>query len=147
MLFCTYDRDIYYRPIIINKFDYTLYSSVFSLAKSLRLILEISTTYRFVGQLLADQWVIFGVWARNAWFPGTTENREFLHNFTYTANVRFKLRISQNRKWAYKNRSKQFLWKKRLCETTNLCVEVMKRKRQVKRKLGHVVQIRVCRLT
>ena len=27
-----------------------------------------------------------------------------------TANVRFKLRISQNRKWADKNNSKQFLW-------------------------------------
>ena len=71
------------------------------------------------------------------------ENREFLHNFTYTANVRFKLRISQNRIWAYKNRSKQFLWIKRLRETTSLCVEVMKSKRQVKRKLGQVVQIHV----
>ena len=34
---------------------YTLYSlSVFSLAKSLRLILEISTTYGLVSYLLAD---------------------------------------------------------------------------------------------
>ena len=32
-------------------------------------------------------------------------------------------------------------------ETTNLGVEIMNSKRQVKRKLGHVVQIRVCRLT
>ena len=31
-------------------------------------------------------------------------------SFTYTANVRFKLRISQSRKWADKNSSKQFLW-------------------------------------
>ena len=31
--------------------------------------------------------------------------------FTYMANVRFKLRISPNRKWAYeKKSSKQFLW-------------------------------------
>ena len=30
-------------------------------------------------------------------------------------------------------------------ETTNLCVEIMNSKRQVKEKLGHVVQIRVCR--
>ena len=36
---------------------------------------------------------------------------------------------------------------KKLLETTNLCVEIMNSKRQVKRKLGHVVQIRVCRLT
>ena len=45
------------------------------------------------------------------------------------------------------NSSKQFLWIKKLRETTNLCVEIMNSKRQVKGKLGHVVQIRVCRLT
>ena len=32
-------------------------------------------------------------------------------------------------------------------ETTNLGVEIMNTKRQVKRKLGQVVQIRICRLT
>ena len=32
-------------------------------------------------------------------------------------------------------------------ETTNLGVEIMNSKQQVKRKLGHVVQIRVCHLT
>ena len=31
----------------------------------------------------------------------------------------------------------------KLRETTNLCVEIMNIKRQVKRKLGHVVQIRI----
>ena len=36
---------------------------------------------------------------------------------------------------------------KQLRETSNLCVEIMNSKRQVKMKLGHVVQIRVCRLT
>ena len=36
---------------------------------------------------------------------------------------------------------------KKLCETTKLCVELMNRKRQVKWKLGHVVQFHVCRLT
>ena len=36
---------------------------------------------------------------------------------------------------------------KKLRETANLCVEIMNSKRQVKMKLGHVVQIRVCRLT
>ena len=32
-------------------------------------------------------------------------------------------------------------------DTTNLCVEIMNSKRQVRGKLGHVVQLRVCRLT
>ena len=36
---------------------------------------------------------------------------------------------------------------KKLRETTNLGVEIMNSKRQVKRKLGHEVQIRVCRMT
>ena len=36
---------------------------------------------------------------------------------------------------------------KKLRETTNLGVEIMNSKRQVKRKLGHVVQIRVFFLT
>jgi len=36
---------------------------------------------------------------------------------------------------------------KKLFETTNLFVEIMNIKRQVKGKLCHVVQIRVCRLT
>ena len=35
---------------------------------------------------------------------------------------------------------------KKLPETTYLCVEIMNSKRQ-KGKLGHVVQIHVCRLT
>ena len=38
------------------------------------------------------------------------------------------------------------LWiKKKLRETTNLCVKIMNSKRRVKEKLGHVVQIRVWR--
>jgi len=38
---------------------YTLYSfSVFSLAKSLQIILEISATYRLASYLLADNWLI-----------------------------------------------------------------------------------------
>ena len=37
---------------------------------------------------------------------------------------------------------------KKLCESTNLCVEIMNSKRQAKVKLGQVhVQIRVSRLT
>ena len=40
------------------------------------------------------------------------------------------------------------LMDKKLRETTNyLCVEIMNSERQEKGKLGHVVQIRVCRLT
>ena len=35
----------------------------------------------------------------------------------------------------------------KLREATNLCEEIMNSKRQVKGKLGHVVQTRVCRLT
>ena len=34
---------------------------------------------------------------------------------------------------------------KKLRETTNLRVEIMNSKRQVKGKLGHTLQIRVCR--
>ena len=65
----------------------------------------------------------------------------------YTANVRFRLGISQNRRSAAKNSSKLFLWTKKLGKTTNLCVEIINSKRQVKGKLGHVVQIRIWRLT
>ena len=36
---------------------------------------------------------------------------------------------------------------KKLRETAKLGLEIMNSKRQIKRKLGHVVQIRVCRLT
>ena len=36
---------------------------------------------------------------------------------------------------------------KKLRETTDLCAETMNSKGQVKGKLGHVVQIRVCHLT
>jgi len=36
---------------------------------------------------------------------------------------------------------------KKLHETTTLCVEIMNSKLQVKGRLGHVVQILVCRLT
>ena len=46
-----------------------------------------------------------------------------------------------------KNQLITILMAKKLRETTNVGVEIMNSKRQVKRKLGHVVQIRVCRLT
>ena len=57
-------------------------------------------------------------------------------SFTYTANGK-----RQDRKWADKNMDKK--WR----ETTNLRLEIMKSKRQVKGKLGQVLQHRVCRLT
>ena len=63
-----------------------------------------------------------------------------------TAYVSFKLRISQNRKWADKTAQKILLDKK-LRETTNLCVEIMNSRRQAEGKLGRVLQIRVCVLT
>ena len=36
---------------------------------------------------------------------------------------------------------------KKLDEATNLCVEIMSSRRRAKGRTGHVVQIRVCRLT
>ena len=42
------------------------------------------------------------------------------------------------------NRIKKRIMDKKLHETTNLCVEIMNSTQQVKRKLGHVVQIRGC---
>ena len=55
---------------IVNIYYYTLYSlSVFSLAKSQQLILEISATYRLVSYLLADYRIIFRLRAWKAWFP------------------------------------------------------------------------------
>ena len=45
------------------------------------------------------------------------------------------------------NKLKTILMDKKLLEATNLGVEIKSSKRQVKRKLSHVVQIRVCRLT
>ena len=49
-------------------------------------------------------------------------------SFTYMTNVRFKLRISGNRKSADKNDSKQFLWIKKLRVATNLSVQIMNSK-------------------
>ena len=59
-------------------------------------------------------------------------------SFTYTANG--KLRISQNRNEQIKTAQGRFSWIKKLREATNLGVEVMNSKREVKKKHGHVVQ-------
>ena len=63
------------------------------------------------------------------------------------SRIRQTSRISQNTKMSRKKQRITILMAKKLRETTNLGVEIMNSKRQVKRKLGHVVQIRVCRLT
>ena len=80
----------------------------------------------------------------------SSSSREFkLHVYgkRQQANVRFKLRFSENRKLAVQNSSKQFFWIKNLLETTNLWVELMNSKRQVMGKLGHVAHILLFRLT
>ena len=47
-------------------------------------------------------------------------------------DVRFKLRISENRKWADKNGSKQIiLLDKKLRETSNLWIEIINSKQQL----------------
>ena len=55
-------------------------------------------------------------------------------------NREFKFHVDGKRQIQVKNFSK-------LRETTKLCVEIMNRKRQVKGKFAHVVQIRVCHMT
>ena len=64
----------------------------------------------------------------------------------YTVNERFKLRISQNKKNEQIKTAQKIHMNKKLCRTTNLCVEIMNSSK-AKGKLGHVVQIRICRLT
>ena len=56
-------------------------------------------------------------------------------------NARFKLRNSQNRKWADENSSKQ-VWIKMAWTIYQVIIS----KRKSKRKLGHVVRIQVGRL-
>ena len=47
----------------------------------------------------------------------------------YTVNGRFKLRISQNRKWADKKQLKTIFMDWKLRDTSNLGVEIMNSKR------------------
>ena len=66
-------------------------------------------------------------------------------SFTYTENGKCQIQ-AENFSKQKMNRPKQLktiLMDKKFHETTNLCVEIMKSKRQEKGKLGHVVQIRV----
>ena len=52
--------------------------------------------------------------------------------FTYTAKGKRQIQVKN-------------IMDEKLREITNLGVEIMNSKRQVKRKLGHVVRFRVCR--
>ena len=63
-----------------------------------------------------------------------------------TANIRFKsLAISQIWKLEDKNSPKLFSLMS-LAETSNILLDVINTKRQVKGKLCHLIQIDVCRL-
>ena len=70
-------------------------------------------------------------------------------SFTYAANGKGQIQVENFSKYkmSWKKQLKTILMDKELGETTNLCVEIMNSKRQVMGKLGHVVQIPVCRLT
>ena len=69
-------------------------------------------------------------------------------SFTYTANSKRQIQVETVKTEKEQIKTAQKLMDKKLCETTNLCVEIMNSKRQVKGKLGQVhVQIRVSRLT
>ena len=77
-----------------------------------------------------------------------TYRRESL-SFTYAANGQ----TSEYFSWEflkienYQIKTAQKILTDFLCETTGLCVKIMISRRQANGKLGHVVEIRVCRLT
>ena len=70
-------------------------------------------------------------------------------NFTYTANGKRQIQAENfsKQKMSRQNKLKTILMDKKFLKASNLCVEIMNSERQVKGKLGHVVQIRFCRLT
>ena len=70
-------------------------------------------------------------------------------NFTYTANGKRQIQAENfsKQKMSRQNKLKTILMDKKFLKASNLCVEIMNSERQVKGKLGHVVQIHVCRLT
>ena len=71
---------------------------------------------------------------------GCSTTYEFLAlRMRQTAYVRFKFN-TENEHWDWKNSSKLFLWMKNDLNT-NLGVEIINSKRQVKRKLGQVVRV------
>ena len=64
-------------------------------------------------------------------------------SFTFTANCKRQIQVENF--WIENEQLKTILMNKKLSETTNLGVEIKSNKRQVKRKLGHLVQIPVWR--
>ena len=70
-------------------------------------------------------------------------------NFTYTANGKRQIQAENfsKQKMSRQNKLKTIRMDKKFLNASNLCVEIMNSERQVKGKLGHVVQICVCRLT
>ena len=83
----------------------------------------------------------------NFWLSITKLVKPHVYGKRQTANVKFELRISQNRTLSRWKQLKTILMDKKLRESINLRVEITTSKLQVKGKLGHVLQIRVCRLT
>ena len=70
-------------------------------------------------------------------------------NFTYTANCKRQIQAENfsKQKMSRQNKLKTIRMDKKFLKASNLCVEIMNSERQVKGKLGHVVQIHVWRLT
>ena len=71
-------------------------------------------------------------------------------NFTYTpANGKRQIQAENfsKQKMSRQNKPKTIRMDKKFLKASNLCVEIMNSERQVKGKLGHVVQIHVWRLT
>ena len=70
-------------------------------------------------------------------------------NFTYTANGKRQIQAENfsKQKMSRQNKPKTIRMDKKFLKASNLCVEIMNSERQVNVKLGHVVQIHVCRLT
>ena len=69
-------------------------------------------------------------------------------SFTFTANCKRQIQVEN---FSIENEqietAQNNFMDKKLREITNLGLEIKSNKRQVKRRLGHPVQIRVCRLT
>ena len=58
---------------------------------------------------LINIWISY-IWTASIGTPKVSRIRQTANGKRQTANGRFKFRISQNRKWADKNSSEQFLW-------------------------------------
>ena len=68
-------------------------------------------------------------------------------SFTCIAKGKRQIQVENlsKQKMSRQKQVKTILMDEKLREITNLGVEIMNSKRQVKRKLAHVVQFRVCR--